>query len=158
MMPPRSILIAVDFSEPSRVALEFATRLSRQCEATLHVLHVENPLLSAAARTAGLDLTRETREELTRFTATATAIGHSTLRQHVVTGEAPRAICDIAQREQVDLIVIGMHGMSGAAHALFGSTTEGVMRTTTVPVVAVPPAGRSARLPKANRTSLKRAS
>jgi len=27
MMPPRSILAAVDFSEPSRVALDFAARL-----------------------------------------------------------------------------------------------------------------------------------
>jgi nucleotide-binding universal stress UspA family protein len=138
MMPPRSILIAVDFSEPSRVALEFAARLSRQCEAMLHVLHVENPLLTAAARAEGIDLTRETREELTRFTATATAIEHSTLRQHVVTGEAPRAICDIAQREQVDLIVMGMHGMSGAAHALFGSTTEGVLEHSDTPVFVVP--------------------
>src|SRR5688572_20374131 len=106
MIPPRSILAAVDFSEPSRVAFEFAARLSRQCGATLHVLYVENPLLTAAARAEGIDLTRDTREELTRFTALA--IGHSTLHQHVVTGEAPRAICDIAQREQVDLIVLGM--------------------------------------------------
>jgi len=28
MMPPRSILAAVDFSEPSRVALDFAARLA----------------------------------------------------------------------------------------------------------------------------------
>jgi len=138
MMPPRSILTAVDFSEPSRVALEFAARLSRQCGAALHVLHVEHPLLTAAARAEGIDLTHETREELTRFTAHAAAIGHSTLRQHVVTGEAPRVICDIAQREQVDLVVLGMHGMSGAAHALFGSTTEGVLEHSDTPVFVVP--------------------
>ena len=138
MMPPRSILAAVDFSGPSGVALEFAARLSRQCGAALHVLYVENPLLTAAARAKGIDLTGETREELTRFTAHATAIGHLTLHQHVITGEAPRAICDIAQREQVDLIVLGMHGMSGAAHALFGSTTEGVLEHADTPVFVVP--------------------
>jgi universal stress protein A len=134
MMPPRSILAAVDFSTSSRVALDFAGRLARQCQATLHVLHVENRLLSAAAQAEGIDLTRETREELTRFTATL----HSTVHHHVVTGDAPRTICDIAEREQVDLIVLGVHGMSGAAHALFGSTTEGVLQHSDTPVFVVP--------------------
>ena len=103
MMPPRSILTAVDFSQPSRVALEFAARMARQCQATLHVLHVEN---------------------LTRFTARAMTGNSTSPHVHIVTGDAWRTICDIAEREQVELIVLGMHGMSGAAHALFGSTTE----------------------------------
>src|SRR6187397_2989807 len=138
MMPPRSILTAVDFSEPSRVALEFAARLARQCQATLHVLHVENRLLTAAARAEGIDLTHETREELTRFTTRAMT-GNSTSPQlHIVTGDAWRTICDIAEREQVELIVLGMHGMSGAAHALFGSTTEGVLHHSDTPVFVVP--------------------
>jgi nucleotide-binding universal stress UspA family protein len=139
MMPPRSVLAAVDFSEPSRVALEFAARLARQCNASLHVLHAESPLLAAAARTEGIDLTRETREELTRFTARSPAAQtSSSLRHHVVSGEATRTICDIAEREQVDLIVLGTHGMSGVAHALFGSTTEGVLQHSDTSVFVVP--------------------
>jgi nucleotide-binding universal stress UspA family protein len=138
MMPPRSVLAAVDFSESSRVALDFAARLSRQCGATLHVLHVENRLLTVAAKAEGIDLARETRDELTRFTTQATKGASTPPHQHVVTGEAPRAICDIAEREQVDLIVLGMHGMSGAAHALFGSTTEGVLHESDTPVFVVP--------------------
>jgi nucleotide-binding universal stress UspA family protein len=138
MMPPRSILTAVDFSEPSRVALEFATRLARQCQTTLHVLHVENRLLTAAARAEGIDLTRETREELARFTARAMTGNATSPHLHVVTGDGSRTICDIAEREQVDLIVLGMHGMSGAAHALFGSTTEGVLQHSDTPVFVVP--------------------
>src|SRR6185503_13417334 len=110
MMPPRSILTAVDFSEPSRVALEFAARLARQCQATLHVLHVENRLLATAAKAEGIDLARETHEELTRFTARAITGNSAPPHLHVVTGDAWRTICDIAEREQVDLIVLGMHG------------------------------------------------
>ncbi len=60
------------------------------------------------------------------------------MHQHVVIGEASRTICDIAEREQVDLIVLGVHGMSGAAHALFGSTTEGVLQHSDTPVFVVP--------------------
>jgi nucleotide-binding universal stress UspA family protein len=139
MMPPRSVLVAVDFSESSRVALEFAARLTRQCQATLHVLHVENPLLAAAARAQGIELMREAREELARLTAGTTASGHSTPpHHHVVSGDATRTICDIAEREQADVIVLGMHGMSGTAHALFGSTTEGVLQQSDTPVFVVP--------------------
>jgi nucleotide-binding universal stress UspA family protein len=150
VIPPRAILAAVDFSEPSRVALEFAARLANQCQATLHVLHVEDPLLAAAARARGFDLSRETREELARFTAGSIAAGAWTpLNHHVVSGQPTNTICDIASREQTDVIVVGTHGMSGATHALFGSTTEGVLERSDTPVFVVPdswvppnPAGR----------------
>lgn len=138
MMPPRSVLAAVDFSEPSRVALDFAARLATQCQATLHVLHVENPLLAAAARAQGIELIREAREELAHFTAATSATGNLAAHHHVVSGDAVRTICDIAEREQADVIVLGMHGMSGAAHALFGSTTEGVLLHSDTPVFVVP--------------------
>jgi nucleotide-binding universal stress UspA family protein len=139
MMPPRSVLAAVDFSEPSRVALEFAARLANHCRATLHVLHAEDALLAAAAKAHGIDLTRETREELARFTASVAVAGDWTpLHHHVVTGHAKSTICDTASREQVDLLVVGMHGMSGPSRALFGSTTEGVLKQSDTPVFVVP--------------------
>jgi nucleotide-binding universal stress UspA family protein len=49
MIPPTTILVAVDFSDASFTALACAARLARQSKATLRVLHVEDPLLSAAA-------------------------------------------------------------------------------------------------------------
>jgi hypothetical protein len=49
MIPPRTILTAVDFSDASRVALIFAARLAAHCGAALHLLHAEEPLLLAAA-------------------------------------------------------------------------------------------------------------
>src|SRR5688500_17578598 len=138
MMPPRSILAAVDFSEPSRVALEFAARLANQCRAALHVLHVEDPLLSAAAKAQGIDLRRASCDELTCFTAASRGPGNGTpLHRHVVTGPATSMICGIAAREQVDVIVLGMHGMSGPARALFGSTTEGVLQHSDTPIFVI---------------------
>jgi len=128
----------VDFSEPSRVALIFAARLAKQCHAVLHVLHAEDPLLHAAAQASGIDLSRETREELGRFMLTASPAGDWNPIHHVVVGRATDVICDIAHREQVDVIVMGMRGMSGAERTLFGSTTEGVLRFANVSVLAVP--------------------
>ena len=36
----KDILVATDFSEPSRAALEYGKDLARSHDATLHVLHV----------------------------------------------------------------------------------------------------------------------
>ena len=134
----RSILAAVDFSPPSRVALEFAARLANQCGATLHVLHAQDPLLAAAAQAEGIDLVRQSREELARFTQTVAAVDPSRLHYHVVTGRSTITVCDLAVRETADVIVVGMHGMSGPARALFGSTTQGVLQQSGVPVFVIP--------------------
>jgi nucleotide-binding universal stress UspA family protein len=138
MFPPRIVLAAVDFSEASRVALNCAARLAKQCGAELHVLHAEDPLLAGAAREAGVDLTRETRDELTAFMQSAAPAGEWAPTQHVVTGPAVDVIRDIAERERADVIVIGMRGMSGVERTMFGSTTEGVLRAADRSVLVVP--------------------
>jgi nucleotide-binding universal stress UspA family protein len=138
MFPPRVILAAVDFSEASRVALTFAARLAKQCEAELHVLYAEDPLLAAAAKTAGMDLTGETRDELSAFMQTAAPAADWTPIHHVITGPPVEVIRDIAARERADVIVAGMRGMSGAQRAMFGSTTEGILRNADTSVLVVP--------------------
>jgi len=136
MIPPRSVLVAIDFSEPSRTALGFAVRLARQFGAALHVLHAEDPLLAAAAKASGVQLSCETREELRRWVEPFHLTG--SVQYHIVTGAGAAAICNVARRELADLIVMGMHGMSGTARAMFGSTTEGVLRQASTSVVVVP--------------------
>ena len=138
MIPPRSILAAVDFSELSGVALGYAARLARHMGAELHVLHAEDPLLHAAGRATGLDLVAETREELERFMASTYPASDSSTRYHVIVGRPVEVVCDLANREQVDMVVLGSRGMTGPAHAIFGSTTEGVLLRSDVSVLVVP--------------------
>jgi nucleotide-binding universal stress UspA family protein len=144
MIPPRSVLAAVDFSDSSRVALGFAVRLAQHSGAALHVLHAQDPLLSAAAKASGIDLSEETREELTRFVRSSAPHGMP-IRYHVVSGAGTGAICHVATRERSDVIVVGMHGMSGPARAVFGSTTEGVLRQADSSVMVVPDVWTPAR-------------
>jgi nucleotide-binding universal stress UspA family protein len=138
MLPPHSIIAAIDFSEPSRDALAFAAHLAQHCGATLHVLHAEEPLLAAAASQTGVDLSAETREELTRFIdATPPAAACHPCRD-VVTGPAVNAILNVAHREGTDLIVLGSHGMSLTERRIFGSVAEGVLARADRSVVVVP--------------------
>jgi len=140
MLPPRSIIAAVDFSESSRVALAMAARLAHVCGARLHVLHAEEPLLQAAAVEAHVDLTTETHAELVRFIASAPPAADCQPHRDVVGGPPATVIVDIARREGADLIVLGAHGMSGAERLLFGSVTEGVLRRADRSVLVVPEA------------------
>jgi len=158
----RSILCPVDFSANSRAALRYAAMLARLSDAHLMVLYVDDPLLAAvvAARTTAPTLIAATETELQRFVTDALR-GSTPAPAFTVTtraGAPAREIVNVAERHGCDLIVIGYRGVGRTSRLLFGSTTEGVMRTTAVPVVAIPPARRRARLPIANRRSLKRAS
>jgi nucleotide-binding universal stress UspA family protein len=138
MFPPQVVLAAVDFSDASRAALTYAARLATHTGARLHVLHAEDPMLAEAARALGIDLTRETREELGVFLASAALAGDLAPVRHVVAGPAVAVIGDIAARERADVIVVGAHGMSGAARRMFGSTTEGLLRNADRSILVVP--------------------
>jgi bacillithiol biosynthesis cysteine-adding enzyme BshC len=57
----------------------------------------------------------------------------------VAVGKPPVAILRVARERSCDLIVMSSHGLTGARKLFFGSTTERVLRETTVPVLVTPP-------------------
>jgi len=67
--------------------------------------------------------------------------GMSDLIRHVTIGEeysrAAEGIVDYAQKYDIDLIVIGRHGLTGIEDVLPGSTTERVIRTAPCPVLTI---------------------
>jgi universal stress protein A len=138
MIPPARVLAAIDFSETSRTALGFAARLARQSNAELHLVHAVDPLLATASETAGLNLADDAREELMAFTGSTSLAAEYSPRCHVIVGEASDTILTIAARERADIIVVGAHGMSGAAKPLFGSVTECLLRRAELPILVVP--------------------
>jgi len=52
-------------------------------------------------------------------------------------GEVVEEILAAADREKVDLIVMGTHGRTGLAHVVVGSVTEKVVRQAGVPVLTL---------------------
>ncbi len=59
-----------------------------------------------------------------------------------VAKDAAKTIIKHARALQTDVIVMATHGRSGLAHALFGSTTEQVIRAGVAPVLVVRPPKR----------------
>lgn len=135
------LLCPVDFSEPSRAALGWATAIADHFGATLDIVAVDDPLLTEVASSGGLNLADETLSELRRFCshildrpdgkAADTAF-------HVRTGKPAAEIVRLATELHADLIVMGSHGRTGVGKLFFGSTTERVLRYTTTPVLVTP--------------------
>jgi nucleotide-binding universal stress UspA family protein len=60
-------------------------------------------------------------------------------REIVAQGRPSNEILRIAKEETIDLIVLGTHGKGFLDKALFGSTTERVVRNAPCPVLTVRP-------------------
>jgi nucleotide-binding universal stress UspA family protein len=138
MIPPRTVLAAVDFSDTSRAALTLAARLARQTRAALHVVHAAHPLLAAAASHEGIDLDREIRDELQLFLHETPPAERCAPGLHVSAGAAVDTVLRTAHAVGADLIVLGSRGMTGAERLVFGSTTEGVLREAAIDVLVAP--------------------
>jgi nucleotide-binding universal stress UspA family protein len=139
---PPSIICPIDFSEGSLTALHYAAVIAEHFGARLFVVSVDDPLLASAAESAGLaPLAGETENELRRFVADAVPhamVRAATIEFQVRIGKPATEILRFAQEAHSDLIVISSHGRSGLRKKFFGSTTERVLRETTIPVLITP--------------------
>jgi nucleotide-binding universal stress UspA family protein len=122
----RNVLFATDFSDASRAAGGSAAAFARHFGARLHVLHVVPPVTDPTPAPGAL---RTVAAELEPGLTVVTAIA---------SGRVARHILDYADRNAVDLIVIGTHGRTGVSHALLGSVAEAVTRRSRCRVLTVP--------------------
>jgi universal stress protein A len=137
-----SVVCPVDFSEPSSTALNYAATVAQYLGARLLVVTVDDPLLAIAAENAGLQaLSHQTEDGRRRFvdSAVPTAAGDAGAIEFVVAVGKPAAeILRIAEDSASSLIVMGSRGRSGITKTFFGSTTERVLRQTSIPVLVTP--------------------
>jgi len=147
-MPFKKILCAVDFSAPSRLALEMAVRLSVENGAELVVAHawdaprhaVFSELLLKNENLA--PAVREEKAELEALAKEAEQLGATNVQSKLLFGVPWHAIVEEGRSDPpYDLLVLGTHGRSGIAHALLGSVAERVARHATCPVLLVRPTG-----------------
>lgn len=143
-----TILCPVDFSEASARALRYAAALAERFRARLSVLHAIDPILvnAAAAAYRMQMLEEEMRAELDAWvTTTVSPISCCPSRSTVVSSGRPhREILKLAERETVDLIVMGTRGRRGCARLFEGSATARVLRQTSIPTLVVPVDGSAA--------------
>jgi nucleotide-binding universal stress UspA family protein len=138
-----TVLCPIDFSDAGRGALRYARAIVQHFGGRLVILTVEDPLLTEAIH-LGTGIAwdpEDTRKQIADFSATVFG-GRLPkgvdIALQVSVGKPANEILRTAQRERCDLIVMSTHGLTGARKFFFGSTTERVLRETTVPVLATP--------------------
>ena len=139
-----AILCPVDFSEASAGALRYGCAIAEHFGAEVCVLTVEDPLLTEAMdlATGVLWEPEDTRRELVRFVeeTLGDSIRATVLHYEVAVGKPATEILRVAQGRRCELIVMSARGLTGMRKLFFGSTTERVLRETTVPILVTPAA------------------
>jgi nucleotide-binding universal stress UspA family protein len=145
-MIAKRILVPVDFSDPSRQALDYAIELARGSKTELVVLHVVEPAYyPGAADISGMgydaawlsaELERLARQQLVELDA---ELRKRRVRARTLLrlGNAHQVIAQTAKKARADLIVMSTHGRSGLSHVLIGSVAERVVRIAPCPVLTV---------------------
>lgn len=143
------VLIAVDGSNAAAHALTTLLDLAAEfaAEPELHAVAVVDYAQAPAGLTkapAGAPdlLLSDAEAELAVVADRARACGR-TIQCHVVRGHAVTEILALAESLSASMIVVGTHGRKGVQRAMLGSTCEGVIRVSNIPVLAVrqPPPG-----------------
>lgn len=145
MINIRQILVATDFGESSKAAVQNATELAESFHARLDVLHVVEEPYGYVGDTHGyipeVDAFRESLNEAARAqlhqVLTPEEVQRWRARLSLRTGTPYAEIVRYAQDSGVDLIVMGTHGRVPLWHMLLGSVAERVVRYARCPVLTV---------------------
>jgi len=136
-----NILCPIDFSDPSRAALQVAGDLAKDWGVRITVLYVHDPTMAGMEVVAfpGVSLD-DLRAEIRNFAAKVLPAGRAavrTTRYAAGIGNPAHEILKTAKKMRCDLIVMGSRGLGSVQKLLLGSTTDRVLRHATVPVLAV---------------------
>lgn len=144
------ILVPVDFSESSKQSLALACDLARTYGARLELLHVVEELMQpgfygpvegVGPITDHAAVRERSRGALERLLSEVGG-GELPSSARILFGRPGYEIVTFAEEQEVDLVVIATHGLTGLKRLLFGSVAEQVVRGAPCPVFTVKSFGR----------------
>ncbi|WP_321365838.1 universal stress protein [uncultured Desulfuromusa sp.] len=153
------ILVAKDLSKESSKVIRYALELGCKFHAQVHVLHVmptvDSSVLNRVALTMGADnlakfnamneaeLAEKTRIQLDEIIKTESELMEEDIlhppKIEVHHGDPAPMILAVADRLDVDMVVLGSHSKGKLHYAFLGSVAEKVLRKTHRTVTIVPP-------------------
>ena len=141
----KKILCAIDLSEQSESVAEYAVMLARLADASIVAVYAAPTL----TQYTGFHVPPNTIDNFVgEIVSGAEKSMSEFVAQHfagvdargvVVVGYAAEEILAVAEKEQVDLIVMGTRGRKGIDLILFGTVAEKVVKNAACPVVTIRP-------------------
>ena len=122
MQNVKRILCPIDFSDATQPAMDLASRLCRDDGSKLYIVHV------AASKDD---------PETQKLFLTIPAATNVVFERDLLEGDTVEEILNFAEREDIDLIVIGSHGRTGLRRVLMGSIAEQIVRRSPIPVMTM---------------------
>ena len=134
----RRILVTTDFSEGSADALAYAFSVAEENESRITLLHVLPDFSRDFTGMYREDLVHGVQNKLNDFVP-AEARTWCDVMTRVEVGVPYQIILDMIHEEEIDLLVMNIHGKGMIDRVLIGSNAEPVVRAATCPVMLIPP-------------------
>jgi nucleotide-binding universal stress UspA family protein len=156
MISLKKVLVPIDFSETSDIALRYGKALAGAFGSSLHVIHVvQEPYAQPwAVEAYGFSMATLQedwiKEANAKLEGVLTADDRRALKATATTilGHPVSEILRFATDERIDLVVMGTHGRGPLGHMVMGSVAERVVRHAPCPVLTVHEAEREFVLPE----------
>ena len=138
----KKILVPVDFSKHSEYALEVASKIAKEHEVGIVLLHMiglsdsvlaNSEIAEEAEAKYFLKLAKEKIKEFTEKEYLKDISVEAIIQNYKDFAE----VNNVAQEQNCDLVVMGSHGTSGLSELFVGSNTEKVVRTSDLPVIVI---------------------
>ncbi len=137
----KRILVPTDFSDNTHSAIDFAIDIVNQVEGEIILLNTYK-LARRAGMFIGVEkmMREESKTEMAKLVRKIKPQlkPKVTIKSKVVKGDPIQTVVLAAKKLEVDLIIMGTQGASGLKEVFIGSTTNGVINNTKIPVMAVP--------------------
>ncbi|MEJ2110371.1 MAG: universal stress protein, partial [Acidobacteriota bacterium] len=144
------LLSPIDFSEHSGLAVSLARETAGLYDAKLQILHViEKASYPSFYKKEniedtypGANMAGLVHAEMNRFYRESEGPDVE-VEFHAVEGHVAHEILEYAERNDINMIVIATHGLSGLKHLLLGSVAEKVINRSPCPVLTVKGFGKN---------------
>ena len=140
----QKILVPTDFSKNALKAITYAAEAALKSGGTIYLMHVIEPSINMATMQSDSKKPKVLKErasmlKIARDTVSAIYPDVNVIT-HLAGGSTDEAIVHYAEKENMDLIIMGTTGASGFKKFFLGSVASGTIANTSIPVLTVPAA------------------
>src|SRR5688572_24064143 len=142
-----NILVPTDFSDLSKIAIQYAIKVANKFEGSVTLLHVISGVvpvrgdMSSRIKKVEMELISQAKQDFDPVIKEAQRLNktNNSIINKIEKGESfNKTLKAYVKKNKFDLIVMGTRGASGVTKYVLGSNTVSVLEDSSIPVLVVP--------------------